>query len=102
MYAPYEEAARNRSPIMKVLIRKWDYRYPRVFVAVHFAAAIWLLFLGTVLCAVDWWQWGVLALAGALTHAAVGYRVAATTFMVGSRPAATESSVDSRPMATTV
>ena len=102
MYAPYEQAAASRSTIMKIIVRKWEYRYPRVFVAMHFAAACWLVFLGTMLSAFDWWQWGVLALAAALTHVVVGYRVAATTFMVDSRPAAIESSVDSRPMATTV
>ena len=54
MYAPYEQAAASRSPIMKILIRKWDYRYPRVFVAVHFAAAAVLVPFGVIMCAYGW------------------------------------------------
>jgi hypothetical protein len=88
MYAPYEEAARSRSPIMKILIRKWDYRYPRVFVAMHFAAAAVLIPFGVIMCAYGWAPIGLVLLAGAAVHVLVAHRVAATTFLVDPGPAA--------------
>jgi hypothetical protein len=91
MYAPYEEAARSRSLIMKILVRKWDYRYPRVFVGVHFAAATLLLVAANVLFAYHVPAFGAGVLAGAAVHLLVGYRVAATTFLADPGPRASNS-----------
>ena len=55
-------AAPSRSAIMKILVRAWEYRHPRPWAGVRFAAAIWTVVLGGILCADGFW-WGALLMA---------------------------------------
>jgi hypothetical protein len=64
---------------MRLLVRSWEYRHPRVWVRVRFAAGIWNLFLGVFLLAYAY-QLSPLARVAALPL--VG---AALLFWTGSR-----------------
>jgi hypothetical protein len=57
---------------MRLLVRSWEYRHPRVWVRVRFACGIFNLGLGILLISLGYWReasycyWlGALALAGA-------------------------------------
>ena len=43
MHAPTDNATPPRSALMRLLLRSWDYRLPRVFAGVRFAAGTWLV-----------------------------------------------------------
>jgi hypothetical protein len=64
---------------MKLLVRSWEYRRPRVWVGVRFAAGIWNLGLGVLLLASGHWL-GQFAWLGALPLAGAGL-----LFWTGSR-----------------
>jgi len=51
MHAPTGNAAPPRSVLIRLLLRSWDYRHPRVWAGVRFAVGIWLVFLGGLLLA---------------------------------------------------
>jgi len=53
-------------------------RYPKTVVSVRFAVAIWLVFLGALLCSRGYWAGSLLFVAAAL-HVALAYRVLATS-----------------------
>lgn len=65
MHAPADSAAPPRSVLMRLLLRSWDYRHPRVFAGVRFAVGIWLVFLGALLLSFGHW-WAAWPLAAAL------------------------------------
>jgi hypothetical protein len=79
MYAPTDNVTPPRSVFMRLLVRSWEYRHPRVWVRVRFAAGIWNLFLGVFLLAYAY-QLRPLAWVAALPLAG-----AALLFWTGSR-----------------
>jgi len=58
----------------------FEYRHPGRWAAVRGIAAVWLVFLGSLLCGNGYW-WGSLLFVAAL-HLALAYRLLATS---GSR-----------------
>jgi hypothetical protein len=71
MHAPTDIVTPSRPVLMRLLVRSREYRHPRAWVRVRFAAGIWNLGLGVVLLASSHWlgplAWlGALPLAGAL------------------------------------
>ena len=79
MYAPTDNVTPSRSVLMRLLVRSWEYRHPRIWVHVRFAAGIWNLFLGVFLLAYAY-QLRPLAWVAALPLAG-----AALLFWTGSR-----------------
>ena len=71
MHAPTDNFPPSRPVLMRLLVRPREYRRPRVWVAVRFAAGIWNLGLAIVLLASGHWigslAWlGAVPLAGAV------------------------------------
>jgi hypothetical protein len=65
---------------MRLLVRSWDYRHPRVWARIRFACGAWNLFLGALLIASVHWlgslAWlGLVPLAGAVLLFWTGYRL---------------------------
>ena len=52
MNAPTDNVTPSQPVLMRLLVRSWEYRHPRVWVRVRFAAGIWNLFLGVFLLGV--------------------------------------------------
>ena len=71
MHSPTDNVTPARPVLMKLLVRSWEYRRPRVWVGVRFAAGIWNLGLGVLLLASGHWL-GPLAWLGALPLAGAG------------------------------
>jgi hypothetical protein len=72
MHAPTGNAAPPRSVLNRLLLRSWDYRYPRGSAGVRFAAGICLVFLGGLLLS-DGYLWATLLLLVAAVLLWVGY-----------------------------
>lgn len=72
MQAPNRNAATSRSLIMRILVRSWEYRYPRFLGGVRLAVGILLIFLGAVLCGTGFWWGALLMVIGALTMVVAG------------------------------
>jgi hypothetical protein len=51
MPAPADNVALTRSVLMRVLVRSWEYRHPRVWVSVRMACGLFNLGLGILLAA---------------------------------------------------
>jgi hypothetical protein len=64
MDATNENAPPPRSLLTKILIRSWEYRFPRLIWGLRAAGSVVLLALGILLLAYGSW-WGLLPLAGA-------------------------------------
>src|SRR5260370_16207579 len=71
MHTATDNVTPPRPVLMKLLVRSWEYRRPRVWVGVRFAAGIWNLGLGVLLLASGHWL-GPLAWLGALPLAGAG------------------------------
>jgi hypothetical protein len=69
---------------MKISVRSWEYRNPRLLWHGRLAVGLICLGIGAVLLAYGYW-WGLLALAGAAVAILGGYRIYQIT---RSRPAA--------------
>jgi signal transduction histidine kinase len=54
-----------RSVLMRLTVRSWEYRHPRVWAGFRFAAGVWNLFLGVVLLSYGYWA-GVVPLLGSV------------------------------------
>ena len=67
MYAPADSIPPSRSVLMRVLVRSWEYRRPRLAVGVRITCGIFNVVLGVVLLAsLGPWAWLAAApLAGA-------------------------------------
>jgi len=72
MHAPTGNAAPPRSVLNRLVLRSWDYRHPRVWPSVRFAAGIWLVFVGGLLLA-DGYLWATLLLLVAAVLLWAGY-----------------------------
>ena len=72
MHAPTDSTTPPRSVLMRLLLRSWDYRLPRVFAGVRFAAGTWLVVLCIILLAYSYW-WSALLLVAAAPLFWVGY-----------------------------
>jgi hypothetical protein len=72
MHAPTGNAAPQRSVLDRLVLRSWDYRHPRVWAGVRFAAAIWLVFAGGLLLA-GGYLWATLLLMVAAVLLWAGY-----------------------------
>jgi hypothetical protein len=72
MHPPTGNAAPPRSVLNRLLLRSWDYRHPRVWAGVRFAAGICLVFLGGLLLS-DGYLWATLLLVAAAVLFWVGY-----------------------------
>ena len=55
MYAPADKATPSRSVLMRFLVRSWEYRRPRLWVAVRVACGIFNVVLGVLLLASVHW-----------------------------------------------
>jgi len=64
MYATADSIPPARSVLMRVLVRSWEYRRPRLAVGVRIACGIFNVVLGVVLLASPG-PWAALPLAGA-------------------------------------
>ena len=70
MHAPMNNVTPPQPVLMRFLVRSWEYRSPRAWVAVRFACAVFNLGLGVLLLASGRWlgalAWlGLVPLAGA-------------------------------------
>jgi len=80
VHAPTDNVTPSRSVLMRLLVRSWEYRHPRVWVRVRFACGIWNLGLGVLLLASGHWlgplAWlGAVPLAGAALIFWTSYRL---------------------------
>lgn len=64
MHAPNENAIPPRSALMKLAVRRFEYRRPGVFIGVRFASGLFNVGLGVVALSLGYWL-GLLPLAGA-------------------------------------
>ena len=51
MYAPNDSTSSSRSPLMRFLVRSWEYRNPHMWVRVRVACGIFNVLLGVLLLA---------------------------------------------------
>jgi signal transduction histidine kinase len=65
MPAPSDNLTPSRSVLMRLLVRSWEYRHPRVWAGFRFAAGVWNLFLGVVLLSYSYWL-GLVPLLGSV------------------------------------
>jgi signal transduction histidine kinase len=63
MHAPNESAPGSRPVLMRLLVRSWEYRRPRLWVRVRFAAGVFNVALGVLLLAAVHWLGPLTALA---------------------------------------
>ena len=80
MFAPNDNTAPSRSPLMRFLVRSREYRHPHTWVRVRVACGIFNLVLGVLLLASAHWlgplTWlAVLPLAGAALIFWTAYRL---------------------------
>jgi signal transduction histidine kinase len=54
-----------QSVLMRLMVRSWEYRHPRVWAGFRFAAGVWNLFLGVVLLSFSYWV-GLVPLLGSV------------------------------------
>ena len=83
MYAPADSIPPSRSVLMRVLVRSWEYRRPRLAVGIRIGCGIFNLVLGVVLLASASWlgslTWlAALPLAGAALIFWTVYRLQAS------------------------
>ncbi len=64
----------SRPLILRILVRPYAYRHPRVFGGVGLAAGIWLFVLGVILCSFGFW-WGAALIAVAALELGVAYHL---------------------------
>jgi hypothetical protein len=83
-HAANENAPRPRSLLMKLFVRSWEFRYPRLLWGGRIAAGVVTLGFGFLLLAYGVW-WGLLSLAAGALAFFGGYRVYQ---IARSRPAA--------------
>jgi hypothetical protein len=74
MQATNENAPPPRSLLEKVLLRSWEYRYPRLLWRLRFAGSLVLLAVCLLLFSYGSW-WGLLPLAGAVAAFFGGRRI---------------------------
>ena len=55
MHAPTDHVIPSQPVLMRLLVRSWEYRNPRLWVRVRFAAGIFNLGLGVLLLASTHW-----------------------------------------------
>ena len=55
MHTPNENVTPSRSVLTKLLVRSWEYRHPRVFVAMRFASGLFNLGLGILMLSYGYW-----------------------------------------------
>ena len=65
MRAPGDNVTPSRSVLMRLLVRSWEYRHPRVWAGFRFAAGVWNLFLGVLLLSYGYWL-GLVPLLGSV------------------------------------
>jgi hypothetical protein len=65
MHAPTDTLPGPRPVLMRLLVRSWEYRRPRLWVRVRFASAVFNTAVGVALLAAAPWL-GPLALLGAI------------------------------------
>ncbi len=80
MNAPTDNLTPSRSVLMRLLVRSWEYRHPRVWVGVRFACGVFNLGLALLLLASAPWLGplaglAALPLAGAALIFWTGYRL---------------------------
>ena len=56
MYAPTDSVTPSRPALMRLLVRSWEYRHPRVWVRVRLACGIFNLGLGVLLLSLGYWR----------------------------------------------
>ncbi len=74
MYAPTANVTPSRSVLMRLLVRSWEYRYPRACAGFRFAAGVWNLVLGVLLLSYGYWV-GLVPLLGSVLIFWTAYRL---------------------------
>jgi signal transduction histidine kinase len=74
MSASSESIARGQPLVMRILVRPFVYRHPRVFGGVCSAAGLWLVFLGVILVSYRFW-WGAALIAIGALELWIAYRL---------------------------
>jgi hypothetical protein len=72
MQALRASAAPSRSWVMKILVRRFEYRRPRALARARAAIGILVIFLGVLLCVTGYWWGALLMLVGALVLVVAG------------------------------
>jgi protein-S-isoprenylcysteine O-methyltransferase Ste14 len=72
MQALKGNATPSRSWIMKLLVRRWESRYPRALARGRAAVGICLICLGAVLCGTGFWWGALMMVIGALVIVVAG------------------------------
>jgi hypothetical protein len=80
MQPPSRDFLRTRPVLMRLLVRSWEYRHPRVWVRVRLSAGVWNLGLGVLLLSSGYWlgslAWlGAVPLAGSVLIFWTAYRL---------------------------
>ena len=65
MRAPSDDVTPSQPVLMRLVVRSWEYRHPRVWAGFRFAAGVWNLFLGVVLLGYGYWV-GLVPLLGSV------------------------------------
>jgi hypothetical protein len=74
VHATNENSPPPRSLSEKILLRRWEYRYPRLLWGLRFSGGVVLLGVSFIILAYGSW-WGLLPLAGAAGAFFGGYRI---------------------------
>jgi hypothetical protein len=72
MQGPNANVAAARALIRTILVRSWEYRYPRFLAGVRVTAGIWVIVVGAILCGAGYWWGALLMVIGALTIVVAG------------------------------
>lgn len=65
MQATTDTMLRQRPVLMRLLVRSWNYRHPRIWIPVRVGFGIWNLSLASVLFGVGWYWEGAIPLVAA-------------------------------------
>ena len=74
MRASDDSVTRPEPLVMRVLLRPSAYRHPKAWGSACLAAGLWLVILGTILCAYGFW-WGALLVAVGVLESWIAYRL---------------------------
>ncbi len=74
MNASTDDIARSQPLVMRILIWRIVYRHPKAWGSVCLAAGLWVVILGTILCAYGFW-WGAGLMAVGALETWIAYRL---------------------------
>lgn len=74
MNASIDDIARSQPLVMRILIRRIVYRHPKFWASLCLPAGLWVVILGTILCAYGFW-WGAGLMAVGALELWIAYRL---------------------------